>query len=957
MEWEIEVRFTPGARDVHGEEVLHQVRDLGIASVKAVESARLFYLDTAAPRADVDRIAQELLTDPVVERYRLANGVRAKPDRRPVVVVRRKPGVMDPVAISTLQAICDMGLAARRCATARKYYFSGKPSQADLETIARAVLANGCIEDIEFADEVVRVFRDAPPYQFRLTPVPLLDADGGALMRISRQGGLFLNVREMRTIQEHFREQGRDPTDVELETLAQTWSEHCVHKTLKGLIRFTHDGRTEMIDNLLASTIARATKELARPWCVSVFEDNSGVIEFDGDQCVCFKVETHNHPSALEPYGGAATGIGGVIRDPLGTGLGARPILNTDVFCFAPPDYPRDRLPQGVLHPRRIMRGVVAGVRDYGNRMGIPTASGALYFDERYLGNPLVYCGTIGLLPRDKCFKHPETGHKIVLVGGRTGRDGIHGATFSSGELTHTTAAEFAHAVQIGNAIVEKKMVDTLLAARDRGLYSAITDCGAGGLSSAVGEMGELLGAEVHLERVPLKYQGLSYTEIWISEAQERMVLAVDPAKVDELLALFASEDVEATVIGEFTDTRRLRLRYEGHLIADLDMEFLHRGVPRYERAAEWNTPARAEPRLRAKADYTKDLLAILGAWNVCSKEWVVRQYDHEVQGQTVIKPFAGPCDGPGDACVITPVLGSVKGLAVGCGMNPKYGDIDPYWMAAAGIDEAVRNVVAVGARPDRIAILDNFCWGNCDKPDRLGSLVLAAKACYDTAAAYGTPFISGKDSLNNEYATPDGKTISVPPTLLISAIGIVDDVRRCVTMDLKDAGNPVYLVGLTKDELGGSHWYALRGEIGRNVPRADLALAPRIFAAVHAAIAGGCVRACHDLSEGGLAVAAAEMAFAAGLGLEMALEFVPREKGLDDAGRLLFSESQTRFLVEVPAGRAADFDKLMAGLPCAAVGKVTGTGRLVATGAKGKAVLDAACDDLREAWRKPLAW
>ena len=958
MNWEIEVRTTPVGRDVHGEDVLRQVRDLGMETVTAVESARLFYLETAAPRQDVERIARELLTDPVVERCAVCDGAPRPSDPRPVVVVRRKPGVMDPVAISTLGAIADMGLTATRCSTARKYYFTGKPTRRHLETIAKAVLANGCIEEVEFADATASVFRDAPPYRFQPVTLPLRQADDRQLAAISKRGGLFLNVREMRTIQEHFRKQGRDPTDVELETLAQTWSEHCVHKTLKGLIRFSQPDRPdETIDNLLKTTIARATRELARPWCVSVFVDNSGVIEFEGDQCVCFKVETHNHPSALEPYGGAATGIGGVIRDPLGTGLGAKPILNTDIFCFAPPDYPPDKLPPGVLHPRRIMRGVVSGVRDYGNRMGIPTANGALYFDERYLGNPLVYCGNLGLIPHDKVFKHQKAGHLIMVVGGRTGRDGIHGATFSSGELTHTTGAEFSHAVQIGNAIVEKKMTDTVLQARDRGLYSAITDCGAGGLSSAVGEMGAELGAEVDLEMVPLKYEGLSYTEIWISEAQERMVLAVQPEKAEELLALFAAEDVEATIIGKFTDSGRLRLRYNGRQVCDLDMEFLHNGVPRYERSAEWKPPRHAEPRTRAKADYTKDLLAILGAWNVCSKEWVIRQYDHEVQGQTVIKPLVGVHeDAPGDACVITPLLGSKRGLAVGCGMNPKYGDVDPYWMAAAGIDEAVRNVVAVGARPDRVAILDNFCWGNCDKPDRLGSLVLAAKACYDTAMALGTPFISGKDSLNNEFAF-EGKTIAIPPTLLISAIAIVDDVGRCVTMDLKEPGDPVYLVGLTKDELGGSHWYALRGAIGRRVPKVDFAVAPKIMAAVHQAIAAGCVRACHDLSEGGLAVAAAEMAFAGDLGLDLSLAAVPREEGLDDDGRILFSESTTRFLVEAPRKRAEEFEKLMAGLPYARVGEVACQGIVRIKGIAGKAVVSATCEVLREAWKRPLAW
>ncbi len=954
MVWEIEIRHKPPARDVHGEEVLRQVRDaLGIRTVEAVESSRLFYLDTDAAEDDVRRIAARLLADPVVETFEMRREGDRAGDARAVAVVRRQPGVMDPVAISTLQAIADMGLEARRCRTARKYYFTGSPSQAELERLAWAVLANDCIEDVAFAGEAEDVFREAAPYAFEKITVALREADDAALETISRQGGLFLNLREMTAIQEHFRGLDRDPTDVELETLAQTWSEHCVHKTLRGLITF--EGET--IDNLLKQTVFRATKELDRPWCISVFVDGSGVIEFDDEWAVCFKVETHNHPSALEPYGGAATGIGGVIRDPLGTGLGARPILNTDVFCFAPPDTPADALPPGVLHPRRVMTGVVSGVRDYGNRMGIPTANGALYFDERYLGNPLVYCGNVGLIPRDKCFKHQAAGHAIVLVGGRTGRDGIHGATFSSGELTHTTGEEFSHAVQIGNPIVEKKMVDTLVAARNRDLYTAIQDCGAGGLSSAVGEMAEDLGAEVHLDRVPLKYEGLSYTEIWISEAQERMVLAVEPEKVDALLALFASEDVEATVIGEFTDTGRLRLRYEGNLVGDMAIDFLYGGLPRRELEAVWPRPAHPDPAPPAQPDLAADLLAVLQSWNVCSKEWVIRQYDHEVQGQTVVKPLVGAGeDGPGDACVITPVLGSIKGLAVGCGMNPKYGDVDPYWMAAAGVDEAVRNVVAVGARPDRIALLDNYCWGNCDKPDRLGSLVLASKALYDTAVAYGTPFISGKDSLNNEFAWGD-ETIVIPPTLLVSSMALVDDVRRCVTMDLKTPGNPVYLVGLTKDELGGSHWYALRGAIGTGAPQVDLETAPRFFRAVHTAIRDGCVRACHDLSEGGLAVAAAEMAFAGGPGLDLHLAHVPRPHGFDDDGRVAFSESTTRFLVEVEAARAGDFTAHLTGLPCALVGEATEDARLVVRGIGGETVIDLACDDLREAWKRPLDW
>ncbi|MCK4374673.1 MAG: phosphoribosylformylglycinamidine synthase, partial [Candidatus Brocadiae bacterium] len=569
---------------------------------------------------------------------------------------------------------------------------------------------------------------------------------------------------------------------------------HCVHKTLKGYI--TYEGPVPsgwedyvdaqgrlVLDNLLAQTVARVTAELDKPWCVSVFEDNAGVIEFDDRNSVCFKVETHNHPSAIEPYGGANTGIGGVIRDPLGTGLGAKPILNTDVFCFGPLDMADEDVPRGALHPRRVMKGVVAGVRDYGNRMGIPTANGAVYFDERYTGNPLVYCGNIGIIPRDRIAKAAPPGDLAVVVGGRTGRDGIHGATFSSVELTSESEEVSSGAVQIGNPITEKKVVDTLLKARDAGLYTGLTDCGAGGLSCAVGEMGEKTGAEAEIQDVPLKYQGLSYTEIWISEAQERMVLSVPPENLDALMQVFESEDVEATVIGRFTGDGMLTVKYAGNVVAQLDMDFVHRGLPRFRGTARWEPPAFPDPLVAAswerggpqeaeacrKAlegpdDYVATLEAILAAPNVRSKEWIVRQYDHEVQGQTVVKPLVGADDdGPGDACVITPVLGSRRGIAVGCGLNPKYGDIDPYHSAACAIDEAMRNITAVGASLERTAILDNFCWGNTRRPEQLGTLVRAALACYDCAVGFGVPFISGKDSLNNEFNTGE-ETIAIPP-------------------------------------------------------------------------------------------------------------------------------------------------------------------------------------------------
>jgi phosphoribosylformylglycinamidine synthase len=604
-------------------------------------------------------------------------------------------------------------------------------------------------------------------------------------------------------------------------------------------------------------------------------------------------------------------------------------------------------------------------VRDYGNRMGIPTVNGAVLFDERYLGNPLVFCGTVGLIPVDRCHKRADAGDLIIVVGGRTGRDGIHGATFSSVELTSQSEKISGGAVQIGNAITEKKLLDVLLQARDQGLYHAITDCGAGGFSSAVGEMAEKLGAVVYLDRAPLKYEGLSYTEIWISEAQERMVLAVPPEHWAALQSLCAGEDVEATDIGRFEATGKLRLLYQDQQVADIDLGFLHHGRPPIVRRATASRPPETaarraglltRPPTAPKTDHTDDLLRILSSYNVCSKEWIVRQYDHEVQGGTVIKPLVGLCDdGPGDAAVVTPVLGSRAGLAVGCGINARYGELDPYWMAASALDEAVRNVVAVGANPARVAVLDNFCWGNTDRPEVLGSLVRAAEACRDVALAYGTPFISGKDSLNNEFHAGD-RHIVIPPTLLISALGHVPDVRRCVTMDLKGPVGVLVLVGMTRNEMGGSHYHLVNGLRGGSPPRVDLEQAPLIFRRLHQAIVQGLVRACHDLSEGGLAVALAEMAFAGGVGADVT---GLRGSGPDLADEpLLFAESNTRFVVEVAPDKAAAFvECLGSGVPVAKIGMTCKEPRLRIAGTGGEWVVWAQLAALKEAWQKPLRW
>ena len=551
-----------------------------------------------------------------------------------------------------------------------------------------------------------------------------------------------------------------------------------------------------------------------------------------------------------------------------------------------------------------------------------------------------------------------QAGNIVIVVGGRTGRDGIHGATFSSGEITHEYETIFSHAVQIGNAITEKKMLDVLLQANQAGLYEAITDCGAGGLSSAVGEMGQELGAEVELEKVPLKYAGLTYNEIWISEAQERMVIAVKPENVEAITKIFDDENVESTVIGKFTDDKQLILRYNGQVVGQLDMDFLHNGVPKYSRKAVWKSPELAEPNIPEKADYNDELLQILSSYNVASKEWVIRQYDHEVQGSSVIKPLMGvDNDGPSDAAVIRPKFDSDRGLAISCGMNPLYGDIDPYWMALTGIDEAVRNITSVGGRVDRIALLDNFCWGNCTKPETFGPLVRAAQACYDGAMAFEAPFISGKDSLNNEFACEDGTTISIPSTLLISAISIVDDINKCVTMDVKKEFNLLFIVGETKNELGGSHYYKINGRLGANVPRVDLETAPKIAGRICTAIADSLIVSCHDCSEGGLAVALAEMAFAGGLGIEADLRGLPKEQNCTRIDSQLFSESNSRYIVEVEPENYDAFASLCLNLPFGQIGKVTQEKKLVIKAQDGQTIIEQDLASLKQAWQKTFDW
>jgi phosphoribosylformylglycinamidine synthase len=929
----MEVAKKPGIRDPRAEKLLRELAHLGVAGVRSVVIRDVFHFAGDFDDRDLRLLGERLLVDPVIEELVAPRRFEAAVD------VALLPGVTDTVAETVLEGARLLGvLGLVRAATGHLYAFEGAVDAAQLERIAAELLANPVIQRWSVVGSVSPSF-DATPASGDACEIPLTGADDARLSELSRERRLSLDLAEMQAIRAHFAGLGREPTDLELEMLAQTWSEHCVHKTFRARITYTErraDGTVDeaasgVVDGLLNSYIRAATEALDRPWVRSAFVDNAGIVAFDERWDVAFKVETHNHPSALEPFGGANTGVGGVVRDVIG--VSARPIAVTDVLCFGPLDTAPEALPAGALHPARIEAGVVHGIEDYGNKMGIPTVNGAIVYDPGYAANPLVYCGCVGVLPRDGHPTTPEPGDLVVVIGGKTGRDGLRGATFSSMEMDAATGVVSGGAVQIGHPVHEKQALEVVLAARDAGLYHAITDCGAGGLSSAVGEMAATLGADIELTRVPLKYTGLEPWEIWLSEAQERMVLAVGPAAWPQVQAIARLHAIPCDAVGTFRADGLLRITYEGRVVGELDAGFLHAGIPRRNMVAEWTQPGPEVIDL-APQDIAAELLRWLADPNVSSKEDVVRRYDHEVQGGTVVKPFVGvAADGPGDAAVLVPqeAADGGVGVALGVGVDPRLGRRDPYAMAWAVVDEAIRNVVAVGADPAQIAILDNFCWGNPSLPDRLGSLVRCCRGCYDAAVAYGTPFVSGKDSLNNEWRDACGVSHPIPPTLLISALGRVPDVTRTATSDAKAAGDALYLVGVTRSSL---------------LPPSD---APALYVALHQAMRAGLVRACHDLSEGGLLVCAAEMAIGGRLGVTVDLAAVPAADGLTP-GQVAFLERPGRLLVEVAPAGAAAFEAALAGHACAAVGAVTATAELVVSGAG--AEVRVAVEALRAAFR-----
>jgi len=991
MPWRIEVGLKDGIRDARGERVRREILEhLGI-DLESVRTLDVFTVDANLSAEELQAAAHGPLCDPVVQNVGIDKPLAGDFDI--LIEVGFRPGVTDNPGRTAREAIQYLTRrpfsAGEAVYTSVQYLLKGAVDTAAAERIAAGFLANGLIQrwTIVPADEfdrskglpvsVPRVDVGGHRSEVRTIDLNVPDAE---LMQISKDGMLALTLEEMKIIQAFaadpktvaVRQQvGLDPqlTDCELEALAQTWSEHCKHKIFAAAIDYEDatTGEKLPINSLFKSFIVRATREIREragkdDICLSVFKDNAGVIRFTDEWSLVFKVETHNSPSALDPYGGALTGIVGVNRDSFGTGQGARLLFNTDVFCFASPFYDKP-LPPRLLHPRRIFEGVVEGVEHGGNKSGIPTVNGSIVFDERFAGKPLVYCGTGAIMPavingRPGHDKKANIGDRIVMVGGRIGKDGIHGATFSSEELHEGSPVT---AVQIGDPITQKRMFDFLTVARDRGLYSSITDNGAGGLSSSVGEMSQDTGGfEMHLDRAPLKYPGLQPWEILISEAQERMTVAVPPEKLEDFLTLSREMDVESTDLGRFTDSGYYHCLYEGKTVTWLPMEFLHEGVPQLKLPARWVPPATNEPQLPIP-DFTATLKALLSSLNICSKESVVRRYDHEVQAGTVIKPLTGVVnDGPSDAAVVRPLPERHEGVVVAHGICPRYSDIDTYHMTANAIDEALRNYVAVGGNIEHVAGLDNFCW--CDPvqsektPDgayKAAQLVRSNQALYDYCLAFGVPLISGKDSMKNDYQIGDTK-ISIPPTLLFSVIGKIDDVRKATTMDAKRAGDAVYLLGTTRNELGASEYYALHGELGSNVPQVDAAGAMARYRSVNAAQAQGLIASCHDLSDGGLAVALAETAFAGGLGLDADLRRIDAVTGLS-AAQILFSESASRLLVTVRNENRNAFEALFADQSCAFIGRITAIPELRIIGLDGELLMNIGNDDLKAVWQAPL--
>lgn len=945
---------------------LADAHSLSLTQIRQIQCHDLYFVRGGLGEPEAEKLAAQLLHDPVTQEVEInklelpLKDHNSDSENHPasrIVEVALRPGVTDPVAEQIVRAAHLLGITSLESAcTGLRFTLTGTGLTDELlELAAKRLLSNAVIQTYALG-EITPVFSTSAQAHDLVETITLRNLDDAGLLAVSSARRAALNLAEMHAIQDYCERENRDLTDIEFEMLAQTWSEHCVHKTFKSEVtvkRDKTDSRTfpAHYSHLFNQTIRAATKQVNADWVISAFTENAGIVEFDSTHELSFKVETHNHPSAIEPFGGANTGIGGVIRDVIG--VSAKPIASTDVLCFGPADLPLTDLPEGVLHPRRIASGVVAGIQDYGNKMGIPTVNGAIWYDPGYVANPLVFCGSVGLAPKGSNPHATTPGDHIIVLGGRTGRDGLRGATFSSMTMDAQTGEVSGASVQIGAPVVEKGLVDVLMLARDRGLYNAITDCGAGGLSSAVGEMASERGGDVQLKNVLLKYPGLAPWEIWLSEAQERMVIAVPKDKLAPLHKLCSQYEVEMIDIGSFTDSGRMRVFHGNKLVLDLDNEFLHHGIPQRHYSAMISKPV-FEPGQTTdlaghiELDLQNTLLKLLAHPNIASKERTIRDYDHEVQGGTVVKPLCGlRHDGPSDGSVIKPLASQTNhAFVLSNGLNPEYGKLDPYQMTWLVIDEAFRNAVACGADPSRIAILDNFCWGDPTRPEIMGDLVQSAQACLDAATHYGTPFISGKDSFNNEYLGSDGKVHAIPPTLLISALGLMPDWQQALTMDFKQTDSLIYLIGEFAPAFGGSHFNLINpsNPIREGLPQCSRSN-PSFYAAFYEAVQEKLVAACHDISEGGLAVTIAEMCMAGRLGARVELQ------NDEEPLRVMFGETAGCLIVEISPELQSRFESLMANFPTRLLGKTKSHPNLHIT-QSGKTLMNASITDLLNAWK-----
>ncbi|MBN2306413.1 phosphoribosylformylglycinamidine synthase [Candidatus Peregrinibacteria bacterium] len=973
----LEVRNT--VKDSRGKTRLNRLKADGY-KVEAVWTADLYTINKEFSPDEKEKIGI-MLTNPIFEVFSV-DKLTAPQDFDYVIETGFLPGVTDNVGHTAREGIEDLlhvkfDTPNENVHSSVITYLKGGLSREDVQVIAES-LVNPLIQRINVkskeafekdgmeivvpkvsiseksgADEVNLDISDEA--LIKLGKLGIENEDG------TRRGPLALRLSYLKVIQDYFKKEGRKPTDVEIESIAQTWSEHCKHTIFR-------DPMDEIKDGIYKHYIKAATNKIRqdkgdKDFCVSVFTDNSGGIVFDEDHIITDKAETHNSPSALDPFGGAVTGIVGVNRDTLGFGMGAKPIINRYGYCFG---NPQDKTPlyrgkdktNKALTPRQIMDGVVLGVNAGGNQSGIPCPQGWAYFEDRYRGKPLVFVGTIGLMPNEingkpSWEKGAKSGDKIVNIGGYVGMDGIHGATFSSEALDTGSPVT---AVQIGDPITQKKLSDAIAKeARDKGLYNSITDNGAGGISCSVAEMAkECGGCEVELEKVKTKYANLSPWQIWISESQERMTLAVPPEKLDQFMDLMKRRGVEAYTMGTFTDSGRCKVTFHGETVMDLDMEFLHEGLPREQQHTTYTRPKHKVPDFECPKNLSETLKKMLARNNLCSYEYISIQYDHEVQASSCIKPLHGKGRVNGPASVTVPLLGKRRGIVASQGINPRYSDLDTYHMAACAIDTAIRNAVSVGGNIDHMALMDNFCWCSSNEAERLGQLKEAARACYEVTTAMGTPFISGKDSMFNDFSGFDENgnpvKISVPPTLLVSSIGVIEDVNHCQTMDNKLAGDLLYIIGETKNELGGSEYFHMHDKIGATVPEVDTKLALDRYKRFYKACQKDLMSSTASVSLGGLGIALSKMAIAGRLGMEIDLRKVPAiDVKRDDY--LLFSESQMRFTVTVDPNKKADFEKRMPDAKL--IGKVRDDQKFVITGLGGKTIIDASVSDLETSYKK----